>query len=216
MSKPIIVFLGILLTGGIGWVSVDKNSSPASTHNLNDLSPTETVVAFWDASASGNEEIVKQLITVSPQSFHEVCEENGKGRSQYGSPNNSETDNSGISLVSEENNEPESINTETKYASSGEHKFMKEASGDSKLALAYITARFIYTSKTGLSRVAVKNELIYKDEAIVQVEYNISTSKMQEQFLLKNQEGWKIFLSAAPDSGSIVNKNYAKPRPKCE
>ena len=218
MFKIGIVTLFLLFVGISLIISFENKTSPQTkVHDYSELSPTEVVKVFWQAAVEGDEEVVRKTVTITPESFNQVCEETNKSSILYSSPNANTNNKSGISLTQEFVDKLNSESNTTDQSFAVNNKFIKESTSDSKLSLAYITARNLYANKIPLSKVNIIKEEIYKDEAIVQLEYSISNNyKIQENFFLTNQGGWKFFLSASPNSVVIGNINYAKLRPQCE
>ena len=92
-----IILMGLLfLTTGSGIFSEYKIQPQNNSINYTELSPAEIVNLYWQSSIEGNEEVLKQITTVTPASFHYVCQENGQGRSYYSSNSKEEI---GISLM---------------------------------------------------------------------------------------------------------------------
>lgn len=216
MSKlKIGLLFSLILIISLVVFSVSRIQPQNKVFNYNELSPSDIVKLYWVSAVEGNEEILKQITTVTPSSFHNVCQENGQGRSLYGSGGNLTKENS-VSLVEKETFKSSTVINPAGQSNTKKDKFLKETLDDSPLSLAYNTARYLYVSKISITKMNVKNEIVLNDESIVEVEYSIADNTIfQRNFYLINQKGWKIFY-VVPSEATVDNKYFAMPRPRCE
>jgi hypothetical protein len=216
MSKLKIVMLVSLVM--LTWLIISseyKVQPQNKVSSYNKLSPTEIMKLYWKSSVEGNEETLKQITTITPPAFNHVCQENGQGQGLYDSGSGNLKKENAVYLLEEPSKKDYSPIITTKQSSFENDKFVKETADDSPVSLAYHTARYLYVSKSPLSRVRIKNETIYNDESVVEVEYNLTENVIYKySFFLINQDGWKIFNIIQSDSVDALTR-YAMPRPKC-
>lgn len=175
---------------------------------IKQATPEKIVEMFIDSAIKGDEEAVKNIVSTSPISYSTICI-----RTKYPADSSEDVDyNIDDELVVLPDYK---VTKPTDYS---KEKFVNLSNPNSDLSLAFIAAQHIYTTNNIFKKINISSAEIYNNEAVVVVEYVISdSSKSTNRFLLIKDGHWKLFTTESLDiKTSVLNKNYAKPRPLCE
>ena len=203
MKTLICIFISLLML-----FIVSKRESINNTTEKGYL-PDQIVKQFIDFSIEGNENGISSLIITQPDSYLHFCEETNDIHSKQNS-------NLPIIKPTEEINYENTISNKLEKNTYDNYKSL--FSSITINSSAVLEAEYIYASHSAFSDINILNTKIYQDEAIVDVEYIIvGKTKREKKFLLKNINGWKIFDTiSTTTSKSVINENYASPRPLCK
>ena len=195
-----VIFLSLLSLTSV--VFLKKGSEKAMAQD--DLTPDQIVKQYIDSAIKGNEEGADSLTTGLPDSYSTRCRRIEDSDSKINiemvvvKPAEDFSRDSGL-LKSEFNVSEKNPND----------KFFD-------VSAALLEAQYIYATHSIFKNIKILETKVYRDEAIVNVEYIVSATHFNKRkFFLKNVDGWKIFTTAIPNSVLDDNENYATPRPLC-
>jgi hypothetical protein len=167
-------------------------------------SAEQTVDLYIDSALKGDEQTVINIVSEIPDSYSDECKRTAKS--------NDVNDARPVVRKIEAVNEKQ---TAEKQEFAPSDKFAGLANSDSKNSIAFLEARYIFAMRSEIEDLKISATKIYQDEAVIDVEYKMySKSISKSKFLLKNNDGWKVFMTLSSESSGF-NKNYAKTRPLC-
>jgi hypothetical protein len=185
-------------------VFLQKQTYKSYSVAANDGSAEQTVELYVSSALKGDEQTVINIVSEIPDSYSDECKRTAKSDEV----NDARPVVRKIEAVNEKQ-------TAEKQEFAPSDKFAGLVNSDSKNSIAFLEARYIFAMRSEIEDMKILNNEIYQDEAVIDVEYKMySKSVIKRKFLLKNKDGWKVFMTLSSDS-SCVNKNYAKTRPLC-
>lgn len=201
--KVMLLFVVILL------LFFNCKSNVATTAISNNLSPSETVRLYWDASYYGKADVVSQLITKEPKSFSERC------KSKDG--DNEELEKGEKIAVKPLNFSKNEGDIKSKSANEG--VFSKYYDKNSEFFSIYSTSHLININKMSARNLVIEDEFTFEDESRVNLYYeypNVGKLINSSIFLKKEANGWRIFLILDKSSLYLFdNENYGKKKLNC-
>lgn len=173
----------------------------------------DTVKFYWDSSFNGDSKTVNQLSVLPPEDFLQDCraikksladEDKMQGKAQK------------EDLIADESfiTNDSKISQEVRQKKPFENENIPNSVSN--------VSDYIYVTRVSSQRIKLKEQIIYQDEALVNVveadykgDFSLATTLIF--FLKKENGGWKIIgivdKDAVPNLWKTIN--YAVPRPQC-
>lgn len=205
--KTTVILFAIL----IGGLNCSRNSTNTKIKLNADLTPSQIVRIYWEASLLGEEEIVQNLTTIIPNSFYNNCSAMQNVNTPKSDSNGIRTDDTSIPI--------EAKGKVSEKFTEADGKFGRFYNPDSQSFSIYAVARMIYMERILYNDIFIENISTFEDQARIDIKpkHPIYASDTGETFFLeKTEEGWRIFTIKHEATFFLVgNKNYGKSKPDC-
>jgi hypothetical protein len=210
MNRSIwIVICSLLFLMRFGGLCCHQIQKKISSPVLNSMSISKALEIYWNASFSGNSDIVKQLSALPPEDYLQEC---------IGEKKSDAIENE--FKVQKEELDKDISNSDSAFI---EKKLKENLFNDKSVPFDVIEmSDYIYTSKTSFQKMKITEQKVFNDEALIyliEADYKGSYENASKLifFLKKESEIWKIIsiVDSVPPSTLWDKISYAVPKPQC-